>query len=175
MGFVPAFFRALASDPDGLTKAWEHAVTVRDDPRSAESARRLRETARAHIEYKPSPEVRSAVGGFLRELPFMLLVVESLCLTIGEMNVLGGREHVPSVIEALAEKGLLDEPQRAIVPFLDSVDGQALIAHVERAARQEAGRYGASAPKLERAEPTLAEFRRTLPRTLAFVVAASRE
>jgi len=104
----------------------------------------------------------------------MLLVVESLCLAFGTVRAAGGAEHVPSVVRALADEGLLEEPERAIVPFLDSDEGRAQVARVGETASREARLYAAFAPRLERSEPTLAEFRRTLPRTLVFAVAATR-
>lgn len=82
MPFVPAIFKALASDPAALEAAWLQARALYDDPRAAEAASRLAAAARPELGYRPSPAVREAVAPFAAELPSLLLVVTSLGLAL---------------------------------------------------------------------------------------------
>jgi hypothetical protein len=83
MPFVPALFKALAAEPDTLVAAWLQARAILDDPRSAAAADAIRESARVGLDYRPSNRVREAVTPFVAELPFMLLIVTSLQLSLG--------------------------------------------------------------------------------------------
>lgn len=209
MPFVPAIFRALAADPGALAPAWLQARALYDDPRSRESAARLRELARARVDYRPSAAVRAAVAPFAAELPSMLLIVASLGLALDgalelrplpplalpepgpvpeprvpelqdehllfdEIRAVYGLAHVPSVFRALAAQRLLEEPWRAIGPFLAAAEGRELVARVAAAAEEEALRFPEAAFfGAARARPVLDQFRRALPANLVFVTAAS--
>ncbi len=83
MPFVPALFKALAVDPDTLVAAWLQARAIIDDPRSANAADAIRASAHVRLDYRPTSRVREAVAPFLAELPFMLLIVASLQLSLG--------------------------------------------------------------------------------------------
>ena len=86
MPFVPALFKALAADPDTLVAAWLQARAIIDDPRSRIAADAIRESARVRLDYRPSSRVREIVAPFVAELPFMLLIVTSLQLSLsGEL------------------------------------------------------------------------------------------
>jgi hypothetical protein len=92
----------------------------------------------------------------------------------GEIRAVYGTEHVPSLYKALAPEGLLEEPWRAIGPFLRSEDGGRLVAQVEAAADHEARSFPEYAFfTAEEARPVLAQFRVALPRNLVFVAAAA--
>ncbi|MGH3046899.1 MAG: hypothetical protein ACRDNC_07840 [Gaiellaceae bacterium] len=82
MPFVPALFKALASDPAALELAWLQARALYDDPRAAQAGSRLVPLARPHLAYRPSRAVRAAVAPFAAELPSLLLVVTSLGLSL---------------------------------------------------------------------------------------------
>ena len=82
MPFVPALFKALAGDAEVLVAAWLQARAVYDDPRSPAAAAAIRESARIDIPYRPSSRVREVVAPFVTELPFMLLIVTSLQLSL---------------------------------------------------------------------------------------------
>lgn len=210
MAFVPAIFRALASDPPALERAWLQARALYDDPRAAGAAERLAAVATPELEYRPSPSVRTAVAPFRSELPFLLLIVTSLGLTLdgvfelvprpkarlpepaplpetpvveypGEhplyetIRAVYGTEHVPVMFRALAAEGLLAEAWAGIGPYLASSDGQAHVARVRVAAEGEARGFPEVALfDVERARPTLEQFRIALPQNLVFVTAASR-
>ena len=86
MPFVPALFKALATDPDTLLAAWLQARAIYDDPRSAAAANVIRQQAHAELGYRPSRRVRDTVAPFAAELPHMLLIVASLQLSLdGEL------------------------------------------------------------------------------------------
>ena len=82
MAFVPALFKALASEPEALVPAWLQARSLYDDPRSVAAAARLRAVAGPALAYRPGAAVREAVGPFAEELPALLLIVTSLGLAI---------------------------------------------------------------------------------------------
>jgi hypothetical protein len=81
MPFVPAWFKALAADPDVLVAAWLQARAIYDDPRSPAAADEIRGSAQVGIGFQPSSRVRESVAPFVAELPFMLLIVTSLQLS----------------------------------------------------------------------------------------------
>lgn len=209
MAFVPAIFKALGADPNALSVAWLQARTLYDDPRSRESAERLRELARTQLDYRPSPEVQAAVAPFATELPAMLLIVSSLGLSLDgvlelrplpalalpepgpvpetpvpeqrdehplfdEIRAAYGLTHIPSMFRSLAAQGLLEEPWRAIGPFLAAPEGRDLVARVAAAGGEEALRFPEAAFfGAGSARPVLAQFRGALPRNLVFVTAAT--
>lgn len=209
MPFVPAFLRALAAvDDTALEEAWLQARALYDHPRTAESAARLVDAARADLDYAPSSDVRSAVAPFVGELPTLLLVIASLALTLDgsiearpappadfpasgplpdpvpehrgddplfeDVSRVYGTTYVPSMYKALAAAGVLEEPWRAIGPYLDSGRGRKHASRVRDAAEVEALLYpDVAVLTSEKAEPVLAQFRRALPRNLVFAVAAS--
>lgn len=80
--FVPALFKALADDPEARLAAWLQARALYDEPAAAAPAERLRRLADPGLALSPTPEVRAAVRPFVEELPFMLLIVASLTLTL---------------------------------------------------------------------------------------------
>lgn len=82
MEFVPAIFKALASDPEALVTAWMQARALYDDPRVSQALERLREHARPCLDYSPSGDVSATVAPFVDELPVLLLIVTSLGLTL---------------------------------------------------------------------------------------------
>ena len=103
MPFVPALFKALAADPDSLVAAWLQARMIYDDPRSPAAADEIRKTARVRIGFRPSNRVSEALAPYATELPFMLLIVTSLQLSLsGEL----ARQPTPE----------LDLPAAAPVP-----------------------------------------------------------
>jgi hypothetical protein len=82
MPFVPALFKALATDPPTLEAAWLQARALLDDPGRADAEQRLRERARPAVEYRATAAVRAAIRPIAGELPAMLLVVTSLRLSL---------------------------------------------------------------------------------------------
>jgi hypothetical protein len=100
MPFVPALFKALATDPDTLVAAWLQARAIYDDPRSQIAAAAIRESARVPIDYQPSSRVRETVAPFVAELPFMLLIVTSLQLSLSGELVLRARPELDLPPEA---------------------------------------------------------------------------
>lgn len=86
--FVPALFKALASDPAALEPAWLQARALLDDPRAAEAGSRLAALARPGVPYRPSRAVRAAVAPFAADLPRLLLVVTSLGLSLDGVHAL---------------------------------------------------------------------------------------
>jgi hypothetical protein len=82
MPFVPALFKALAADPESLLAAWLQARALYDHPGTPEATRTIRRSARITIGYQPSIGVQEAVAPFAAELPFMLLIVGSLRLSL---------------------------------------------------------------------------------------------
>ena len=82
MPFVPALFKALASDPESLLAAWLQARMVYDHPGALEAADAIRRSARVTIDYRPTSKVRETLVPFAAELPFMLLIVSSLRLSL---------------------------------------------------------------------------------------------
>jgi hypothetical protein len=82
MPFVPALFKALASDSETLVAAWLQARAIYDDPRSSAAGDAIRESARVRLRFQPGRRVREAVAPFAAELPFMLLIVTSLQLSL---------------------------------------------------------------------------------------------
>ncbi len=86
MPFVPALFKALAADAEALVAAWLQARAIYDDPRSPAAAEEIRRSAGAGIGFEPSRRVRELLAPFAAELPFMLLIVTSLQLSLrGEL------------------------------------------------------------------------------------------
>jgi hypothetical protein len=86
MPFVPALFKALAKDAEALVAAWLQARAIYDDPRSPAAADDIRRSARVGIGFQPSSRVRESMAPFAAELPFMLLIVTSLQLSLsGEL------------------------------------------------------------------------------------------
>ena len=103
MPFVPALFKALAADPDSLVAAWLQARMIYDDPRSPAAADEIRKSAQVSIGFRPSNRVSEALAPYATELPFMLLIVTSLQLSLsGEL----ARQPTPE----------LDLPAAAPVP-----------------------------------------------------------
>ena len=103
MPFVPALFKALAADPDSLVAAWLQARMIYDDPRSPVAADEIRKSAQVSIGFRPSNRVSEALAPYATELPFMLLIVTSLQLSLsGEL----ARQPTPE----------LDLPAAAPVP-----------------------------------------------------------
>ncbi len=85
-------------------------------------------------------------------------------------------EHVPSMYRALAAEGLLDEPWRAIGPFLAGEAGRRVVADVSATAEAQALRFREFAYfGAESARGVLHQFRRALPRNLVFALAASAD
>jgi hypothetical protein len=82
MPFVPALFKALASDPESLLAAWLQARMVYDHPGAPEAADAIRRQARVTIDYRPTSKVRETLVPFAAELPLMLLIVSSLRLSL---------------------------------------------------------------------------------------------
>ena len=82
MPFVPALFKALAKDPEILVPAWLQARAVYDDARSTAAADEIRRSAQVRIGFQPSRRVSEVVAPFVVELPFMLLIVTSLQLSL---------------------------------------------------------------------------------------------
>lgn len=83
MPFVPAIFRALASDPEALEAGWLQARTLYDHPLAATSAARLTASAAApELAFRPSSALRRAAAPFRAELPLLLLIVTSLGLSL---------------------------------------------------------------------------------------------
>lgn len=82
MPFVPALFKALADDPEALLAAWLQARALYDDPAAGAAAESLRGLAWPQLDFRPAPELGEAVRPFVAELPFMLLIVSSLGLTL---------------------------------------------------------------------------------------------
>jgi hypothetical protein len=92
----------------------------------------------------------------------------------GSIRAAYGTEHVPSMYKALAADGLLEEPWRAIGPFLASEQCGSLVSQVEEAADRAArGFPECSFFGAEPARPVLAQFRVALPRNLFFAAAAT--
>jgi hypothetical protein len=86
MPFVPALFKALAADPEALVAAWLQARAIYDDPGAPAAADEIRRTAQVSIGFQPSLRVREVLAPFATELPFMLLIVTSLQLSLsGEL------------------------------------------------------------------------------------------
>ncbi len=98
MPFVPALFKALASDPEALLAGWLQARALYDDPAAADAADALRRAALPSpgLVPTPTPELAETVRPFVEELPFMLLIVSSISLTLDGAIVL----------QALPEAGL---------------------------------------------------------------------
>jgi hypothetical protein len=87
-----------------------------------------------------------------------------------------GTRYVPSMYRGLAAAGVLEEPWRAIGPYLDSASGREHVGGVARAAVEEAlALPEAACLRAEAARPVLAQFGRALPRNVVFAVAASAE
>jgi hypothetical protein len=85
-----------------------------------------------------------------------------------------GTTYVPSMYRGLAAAETLEEPWRAIGPYLDSAPGRTHVAALARVAEQEAEGFPEVAYlRAQTARPVLAQFRRALPRNLVFAVAAS--
>jgi hypothetical protein len=82
MPFVPALFKALASEPESLLAAWLQARMVYDHPGAPEAAEAIRRSARVMLDYRPTSKVRETLVPFAAELPFMLLIVSSLRLSL---------------------------------------------------------------------------------------------
>jgi len=112
MPFVPAIFRALASDPRALEAAWLQARTIYDDARATESAKRLvAAAAPPELTYRPSAQVRGALAPFRSELPLLLLIVTSLGLSLD-----GLLELRPTPEPSLPEPGPVPETPVAEYP-----------------------------------------------------------
>ena len=82
MPFVPALFKAMARDPESLLAAWLQARLVYDHPGAVEATDAIRRSARVTIDYRPTSKVRETLVPFAAELPFMLLIVSSLRLSL---------------------------------------------------------------------------------------------
>jgi hypothetical protein len=91
-----------------------------------------------------------------------------------EIREVYGTAYVPSMFRSLAALGLLEQPWRAIGPFLTSPRGLELIGTLTEAAEDTAARFPEVAFfDAESARPVLDQFRAALPRNLVFAVAAS--
>jgi hypothetical protein len=119
MPFVPALFKALATTPDTLVAAWLQARAIYDDPRSRAAAEAIGESARVPIDYRPSSRVREAVAPFVVELPFMLLIVTSLQLTLSGELVRRPRPELDLPTEALVPEP--EFPDRAEHPLFAEI------------------------------------------------------
>lgn len=82
MPFVPALFKALAADSEALVAAWLQARAIYDDPRSPAAADDIRRSAQVSTGFQPSGRVSEALAPFATELPFMVLIVTSLQLSL---------------------------------------------------------------------------------------------
>ena len=82
MPFVPALFKALAGDPAALLAGWLQSRALYDDPAAAGAAEALRRSALPPLRFVSTPELAETVRPFVAELPFMLLIVSSLSLTL---------------------------------------------------------------------------------------------
>jgi hypothetical protein len=103
MPFVPALFKVLAIDPESLVAAWLQARAIFDDPGSHAAADEIRKSAQVGIGFRPSHRVGEVLAPYAAELPFMLLIVTSLQLSLsGEL----ARQPAPE----------LDLPAAAPVP-----------------------------------------------------------
>ena len=118
MSFTPAIFKALATDPPALERAWVHARAVVDDGRFAAATSRLLAAARTPVSVRASPQLADALRPFTTELPGMLLVVSSLGLALdGRLPLVpppplglvdGEAPPEPTVPEARGEHPLYD-------------------------------------------------------------------
>jgi len=119
MPFVPALFKALAADPEALVAAWLQARAIYDDPRAPAAAAEIRKSAQDRIGYQPSSRVRESVAPFVAELPFMLLIVTSLQLSLsGELP----RRRAPELNLAAATRVPMPEfPDRAEHPLFPQI------------------------------------------------------
>lgn len=129
MAFVPAIFKALASDPEALVPAWLQARSLYDDHRSPAAAARLRKVAAPALTYRASDAVREAVIPFAEELPALLLIVTSLGLTLD-----GVIPVQPLPLLDLPEPGPLPETrvpeERGEHPLFDEIRAVYLTQHV---------------------------------------------
>ena len=86
MPFVPALFKALAADPESLVAAWLQARMIYDDPGAPAAADEIRTSAQVSIDFRLSIRVSEALAPYVTELPFRLLIVTSLRLSLsGEL------------------------------------------------------------------------------------------
>lgn len=82
MPFVPAIFKALASEPATLEAAWLQARQLYDHPGRAAATARLADAADPGLDWVAPAAVREAVAPFLADLPNMVLIVTSLALAL---------------------------------------------------------------------------------------------
>lgn len=82
MPFVPAIFKALASEPATLEAAWLQARQLYDHPARPAAVERLRALADPQLPWVAPAPVRKAVEPFLADLPNMVLIVTSLALAL---------------------------------------------------------------------------------------------
>ena len=106
MPFVPAAFKALATDPESLVAAWLQARSVYDDPRSSAAADEIRKSAQISIGFQPSRRVSDVLAPYAAELPFMLLIVSSLQLSLS-----GDLSRRPAPELDLPAAGPVPEPE----------------------------------------------------------------
>ena len=86
MPFVPALFKALAADPESLVAAWLQARMIYDDPGAPAAADEIRTSAQVSIDFRLNIRVSEALAPYVTELPFRLLIVTSLRLSLsGEL------------------------------------------------------------------------------------------
>jgi hypothetical protein len=92
-----------------------------------------------------------------------------------EIRAVYGTEHVPSMFRSLGAQGMLDEPWRAVAPFLRGPECPKLVAALTAAAEAEAFRFPDVAVfDVQQVRPTLDQFRLALPRNMLFAAAAGR-
>ena len=117
MPFVPALFKALASDPESLLAAWLQARMVYDHPGALEAAEAIRRSARVTIDYRPTSKVRETLVPFAAELPFMLLIVSSLRLSLDhELPPRPAPEPKLPPAERVPEPEFLDRGEHPLFP-----------------------------------------------------------
>jgi hypothetical protein len=124
MPFVPAVFKALAPDPEALVAAWLQARAIYDDPRSPAAADEIRRSARADVGFRPSRRLSEAVAPFAAELPFMLLIVTSLQLSLsGELPRKPTPELELPAPASVPEPEFSDRADHPLFPEICSVYG----------------------------------------------------
>jgi hypothetical protein len=124
MPFVPALFKAFAADPEVLVAAWLQARAIYDDPRSTAAADQIRNSARVLVDFPPSRRVSEAVAPFAAELPYMLLIVTSLQLTLsGELRLRPAPEPNLPAATVVLEPEFPDRAEHALFPEICAVYG----------------------------------------------------
>ena len=134
MPFVPALFKALAADPEALVAAWLQAREIYDDPRSPAAADQIRRSAQVRTSFQPSRRIRETLAPFAAELPFMLLIVTSLQLSLTEELA---RQPAPELDLPAAgpvpEPEFSDRAEHPLFPEICSVYGTQHLPSIFRA------------------------------------------